>query len=404
MIRAWTRNLGRRSVCSWGSSAYAAWRFLLAGTSGKQCEAPNEKRASDHVDANAQGLVRCRSTAPGASRDGRFGIIHPPLMRTRHSCPMNMFRSLPPILLAALASACATATVPRPDPSVPAEPQPNGRGASDVTARPARTLAQVQGEWDIVEFDGYRPPRLNTDGLRNAYVDIGAGGMRFAIGCNYSGMPGSVGSDGVLITAVPDTGMTTQMGCGPEREARDTAFFNFFRSRPQVTLLSDGRLRIEGTSHSLLLERAGIRRLAYGPPLPEIMGTWRVVSFTRFVDGGYHGWGAMFAPGRLRIDPSAITYSRCPALRVSFRYTADFTLFRDSPDQMPSGLCSAAKPAPTEVELLLATLLGQSPHAERVPGGGFVLRSRDYAVLLASEADYRRRFGQEAVEWERRPG
>jgi hypothetical protein len=89
---------------------------------------------------------------------------------------------------------------------------------------------------------------------------------------------------------------------------------------------------------------------------------------------------------------------------VTFRYTADFTLLPRSADKIPDGLCSGAKPAPTEVELMLATLLAQSPHAERVPGGGFVLRSRDYVVLLASEADYQRQFGQEALEWERRPG
>jgi heat shock protein HslJ len=314
-----------------------------------------------------------------------------------------MFHSLPPILLACLASACATAAVPKPDPLVPAELPPNGQASTAVTARPATALSDLQGEWDIVEFDGYRPPRLNTDGLRHAYVDVGASGMRFTIGCNYSGMAGSVSSDGVLVPAVPDTGMTTQMGCGPEREARDFAFFNFFRSRPQVELLSEGRLRIKGTRHSLLLERADIRRLAHGPTLTEITGTWRVVSITRFVNGGYQGWGAMFAPGRLRIDPSAITYSRCPALRVSFRYTADFTLSRQSPD-ISSGLCNAAKPEPTEAEMMLATLLAQSPHAERVPGGRYVLRSRDYAVLLAGEADYQRQFGQEAVEWERRPG
>lgn len=273
-----------------------------------------------------------------------------------------------------------------------------------MAARSVTSLAHVQGEWDIVEYQGERPPRLNTDGMRHYYVDIGAGGMRFAIGCNYSGMPGSIGSGGVLIPAVPDTGMTTQMGCGPEREALDTDFFNFFRSRPKVELLSDGRLRIEGTGRSLLLERSDIRRLAYGPPLPEIVGTWRVLSVTRFVNGGYQGWGPMFAPGRLRIDPSAITYSRCPALRVSFRYGADFTLSRQGPGAIAEGPCNGAKPGPTEVELMLATLLGQSPHSERAPGGGYVLRSRDYAVLLASEADYRRRFGQEAVEWERRPG
>lgn len=317
---------------------------------------------------------------------------------------MHIFRSLPPLLLAALASACATATVTQPNLPATVEQQPKAQAPTAVAARPVTTLADIQGEWDILEFDGYHPPRLNTDGLRHAYVDIGAGGMSFTIGCNYSGMAGSIGSTGVLIPAVPDNGITTEMGCGPVREARDEAFFNFFRSRPQVALLPDGRLRIQGTGRLLLLERADMRRLAYGPPLAEITGTWRVVSFTRFLNGGYQGWGPMFAPGRLRIDGISISYSRCPGSAVGFRYTADFTLFRQSPVEMPSGSCSRAEPRATEVEVMLASLLGQSPHAERVPGGGYVLRSRDYAVLLATEAEYQRQFGQEALAWERRPG
>lgn len=325
-------------------------------------------------------------------------------MRLCHSRKVRLFRSLPPILLAGLASACTTATPPQPHPPLTGEPQPQAQASTAGTAQPIRGLADVQGQWDIVEFDGYRPPRLNTDGLRHAYVDIGAAGMSFTVGCNYSGMAGSIGAGGVLIPADPDEGRSTDMGCGPDREARDTAFFNFFRSRPKLALLPGGRLRIQGSAHSLLLERPDVHRLAYGPPLAEITGTWRVVSFTRFVNGGYQGSGPMFAPGRLRIDPSATSYSRCPALRVSFRYTEDFTLFRQSPADLPSGLCSGVKPAPTEVELMLATLLGQSPHAERVPGGGYVLRSRDYLVLLASEAEYQRQFGAEAEEWERRPG
>ncbi|HEX8480983.1 MAG TPA: hypothetical protein VF650_03685 [Allosphingosinicella sp.] len=315
-----------------------------------------------------------------------------------------MFRSIPSILLAALASACATAPAAQPEPSIAAEPRPAAPGSGAAAASAVKALADVQGDWDIVEFDGHRPERLNPDGLRHAYVDVGAGGMRFAIGCNYSGMAGSIGPGGVLIAAVPDGGMTTQMGCGPEREARDSAFFGFFRSRPKVALLPDGRLRVEGTGRSLLLERSETRRLAYGPPLAEIAGTWRVLSFTRFVGSGYHGWGPMFAPGRLLIHGSVIRYSRCPGLAVRFRYTADFTLSRQSPAELPGGSCGGGKPGPTEVELMLASLLAQSPHAERVPGGGYLLRGRDHAVLLVTEADYRRRFGEEALAWERRPG
>lgn len=295
---------------------------------------------------------------------------------------MPLFRPVLVVLLAVPALACA----------------------KDTTARPVGSLAEIAGEWDVVEFDGYRPPRLDPDGQRHAYVDIGARGLSFTILCNYSGMAGSLGADGVLVADIPDGGMQTQMGCGPEREARDTAFFGFFRSRPQVTRLPDGRLRMENPAHSLLLERADIRRLEGGPPLAEVVGTWRVISFTRFLNGGYQGWGAMFAPGRVRIDPSAIGYSRCPEAMVRFRYTADFTLAREAPAGMPDRSCSGATPAATHVEPMLAALLGQSPHAERVPGGRYILRSRDYAVVLASEADYRREFGEQAAEWERRPG
>jgi hypothetical protein len=324
-------------------------------------------------------------------------------MRRRHCRDVRVFRSIPPILPAALVWACGTATLAHPDSAALADPQPKARLSTGETSRTVTALADVQGEWDIVEFDGHRPPRLDADGQRHAYVDIGAAGLRFTIGCNYSGMAGSV-ADGALMPAIPDQGMTTEMGCGVEREARDDSFFNFFRSRPQLALLPDGRLRIAGAGRSLLLERADIRRLAYGPPLAEITGTWRVVSFTRFLNGGYQGWGPMFAPGRLRIDPSAITYSRCPELAVRFRYKPDFTLFRESPAKLPNGLCDGTRPAATEVERMLASFLGQSPHAERVPGGGYVLRNRDYAVLLASEADYERQFGAEAGDWERRPG
>ena len=317
---------------------------------------------------------------------------------------MRSSRKIPIVLLAALVGACASGAIPPPAPLADERPQPSIVTAPAAAGRAVTSLAEIAGEWDIVEFDGHRPARLDADGQRHSYVDVGPAGLRFTIGCNYSGMSGSIGAGGVLVPANPDNGMQTEMGCGPEREARDEAFFKFFRSRPQLEWLPDGRLRVDGPHHSLLLETAETRRRAFAPPLAEIIGTWRVVSFTRFLNGGYQGWGAMFAPGRVRIDAATIGYSRCPEAKVSFRYSADFTLSRQSPDEMPSGACAGADPPATEVEPMVARLLGQSPHAERVPGGRYVLRSRDYAMLLASEEDYRRQFGEEALKWERRPG
>lgn len=317
---------------------------------------------------------------------------------------MRTSGSLLSIPLIALGAACASEPVlqrahvsdPRPEPQVQARATP--------AARSVASLADIAGEWDIVSFDGYSPPRLDGDGQRHAYVDIGQQGLRFSISCNHSGMVGRI-EGGVLHPPAMDDAIQTAMGCGREREAREAAFFGFFRARPQVTLLPDERLRIATPDHHLLLERSAVRRLAMGPPLSRITGSWRVVSFMRFENGGHRGWGAMFAPGRVRIDGGVLSYSRCPAASVRFIYTQDFVLRRqDGGEPADSVECRGVSPAPTEVEPMLAALLRQSPEAERIDEKRFVLRSRDYAVLLTSEADFQREFGQWAAEWERRPG
>jgi heat shock protein HslJ len=270
--------------------------------------------------------------------------------------------------------------------------------------RTVASLTEIGGEWDIVSFDGHSPPRLDSEGKRHFYGDIGPQGLRFAIGCNHSGMPGRI-EGGVLHAEPTDDGVQTAMGCGSERETRDAAFFAFFRSRPQVTLLPGGRLRMASPGHELLLERSSVRRLAMGPALSEITGSWRVVSFMRLEGGGYHGWGAMYAPGRLRIGEGTLSYNRCPAASVRFTYTSDFVLRREDGGEPRTAVqCPEVAPVPTEVETMLGALLGQSPEAERINDARFILRSRDYAVVLTGEADYQREFGHSADEWERNPG
>jgi hypothetical protein len=317
---------------------------------------------------------------------------------------MTAFRPAATLIAAALISACAAGAVSEPTPPAPTQRRPLAEAPPAPPVRAVASLSEIAGEWDIVRFDGFEPPRLNAGGLRHHYVDITPDVLRFAVGCNYSGMPGSIGANGVLLQGAQDDRIQTAMGCGAEREARDTEFFGFFRARPRVALLADGRLRMEGAGHSLLLERAETRRLAFGPSAAEIAGTWRVAAFLHFRNGGHQGWGPMYAPGRVRIDAATIAYSRCPGSTVRFRYTADFTLRRDEAGDRPAGPCAGARPAATEVEPMLAALLAGSPHAERVPGGRYILRNRDYGVLLTSEEDYQREFGHSAAEWERRPG
>lgn len=331
-----------------------------------------------------------------------FERVHRLLIREWYPGCVGIHRLALFALPVIIVPSCALRTVPQSAPHPTAEPTVSAPRAA--SAGPVTSLEEIAGEWDIIEFEGHRPPRLNTDGQRHAYVDINSGGLRFTIGCNYSGMAAAISGDAVLVPPIPDDSMQTAMGCGQEREARDDTFFRFFRSRPQVMLLPDGRLRMEGSGRSLLLERADMRRLAYGPPLAEITGTWRVVAFMQFQNGGHQGWGPMYAPGRVTIGQSTVNYSRCPEVVVQFHYTADFALFRQSLPNTSRPECRGVSPAPTEVEPKLAALLRQSPHAERVPGGRYILRSRNYAVVLASDADYQRQFGEQAAEWERLPG
>ena len=262
--------------------------------------------------------------------------------------------------------------------------------AMEGETRVVASLAEIAGEWDIVAFDGYSPARLDHDGQRHAYVDTDARGLRFSISCNHSSMAGQI-DNGVLRSIPDDLGIQTAMGCGPEREQRDETFFRFFREQPKVALAPAGRLHMTTAEHELVLERPAVRRLAMGPPLEEITGQWRVIGFNRFETG--EGSGATYMPGRLRITPERLSYSRCPGATVSVTYTSDYRFQRVGGSASTAPItCAGSDPPPTKVEPLLAKLLSQSPEVERVSDGRFVLRSREFSALLTSEADYRRQF------------
>ncbi|HEX8569458.1 MAG TPA: hypothetical protein VF699_05980, partial [Caulobacteraceae bacterium] len=163
------------------------------------------------------------------------------------------------LVLITLAAGCAAQPLPAPTPAVVqrAGPQvltpPPASPAAAV--RRVASLVEITGEWDIVSFDGHSPPRLDSDGQRHAYVNILPHALHFSISCNHSGMQGRI-DGGVLHPAPRGESAQTAMGCGREREARDEAFFRFFRSRPQVAVLPGGRLRLSSPGHELVLERS----------------------------------------------------------------------------------------------------------------------------------------------------
>ncbi len=122
------------------------------------------------------------------------------------------------------------------------------------------TLQAIAGQWDIVSFEGHRPARLDSDGQRHAFVDIRGSDLSFAIECNYSGM--SARLDGDRLVATSNDNMQTEMGCGPEREGRDAAFFALLRggptvSQPSANALLTGAISAENIPPSRLYIAAG---------------------------------------------------------------------------------------------------------------------------------------------------
>lgn len=174
-------------------------------------------------------------------------------------------------------------------------------------------LTAIEGQWDIVSFDGYRPARLDSDGQRHAFVDIRGGNFSFAIECNYSGMRGRV--DGNRIVATSNDNLQTEMGCGRDREARDRTFFALLRGGPIVSRPSKDELVLERNGVRLELQRPELRRRDLLPTnLDALEGEWiadilyhrsepgRTDNLIAELEGGTAR--VSFAPGRvtLRFD------------------------------------------------------------------------------------------------------
>ena len=217
----------------------------------------------------------------------------------------------------------------------------------EITGEPVASSREIEGEWDIVSFDGYEPQqRLHGDN-RAAIADFGANGVALHIECNWSGASGRV----VNGRFRPSPGDRTQtlMGCGPEREARDAALFGFFDRAPTVEKLADGRVRLRAGDTILLLQRPADRRLGFLPTADDLVGEWRLLSLTRYLEGnGYAGIGLSEVPGRIVFTQRTVGYSRCRQYDLAYSYEADegrlVKLTRDSLPPRPVECSELAEP------------------------------------------------------------
>lgn len=270
--------------------------------------------------------------------------------------------------------------------------QPFGAGANSAVAAsagPVASSAEVEGQWDIVRFAGHQPRRLQGT-TRAAFADFRPEGVALRIECNYSGANGHV--EAGRFVSRPGDRMQTTMGCGPEREARDTALFGFFDRSPNVERLRDGRLRLAAGDTELLLERPQKRRLAYLPSVQELMGEWKLAEITRYhPQGGYSGIGLSDVPGHIAFDGISAKYSACPQYALNYRFSAEGQIEKIGGAALPAERvgCNALKgewpgrdmPVPWDV---LRVLHGD-PLVERIDADTLLVSSDGYGVLLVRQ-------------------
>lgn len=260
----------------------------------------------------------------------------------------------------------------------------------DLTPSPVNSSQEIVGDWDIVSFDGHEPARMNGT-TRTAFADFSLTGVRLRIECNYSGAAGEV-VNGRFVAGEND-GVQTAMGCGPEREDRETQLFAFFRNDdPRAERLSDDRLRLTGKGHELLLERPARRRLAYLPSAKDLLGEWRLLQITRYDgQGGWAGIGLSETPGRLVFDGITASYSRCPQYGLSYRYTVDGRIEKTAGAALPpeptgcGELVEAMHGTDMPVPWDVMRVLHSNPVAERVDDGGLLLSNDQFGLLLTQE-------------------
>lgn len=241
---------------------------------------------------------------------------------------------------------------------------------------PVTSLREIEGEWDIARFDGYVPTRLH-DGIRRAFVDVRGDGLNYVIECNYSGNRARIDAGGTLHKVGTEPQIQTLMGCGPERQARDAAFFSLFATRPKVVRVAEGRLRLSDGRRELILERPALRRLANVPPLVEITGRWVPQSATRLSPaGGYTGWGFQ-NPGVLTIGTDRMRWSGCGGRSYTFVYSGQGQL---AVTQAPPGRCGSDEPGSAMLAVLMA-----GPLVERTASGGIALTWGNEVISLTRE-------------------
>lgn len=247
---------------------------------------------------------------------------------------------------------------------------------------PVPSPAEIAGRWDVVSFEGYQPASRH-----GAFANFWPHGVSLRIECNRSSIPGLV-RDGRFLTQ-PGPRMSTEMGCGAEREQRDSRYFSFFERSPTIERLSNGRLRLVAGNSVLILERPEQRRLAYRPERDELEGRWRMESLTRYgPQDGESGIGLSDLPGLIVIQGNRLSYDRCPQFALTFTYSADGRLMKTGGAVLPAKLDCAQLRLPWQTTGLptpdeILPLLHGNPWVEELGNRRMLIANGQLGLVVA---------------------
>lgn len=190
------------------------------------------------------------------------------------------------------------------------------------SGKPVTSLAEVAGSWDIIRFGDYVPPRIDSGGVRRAYVNFGDEGVGSHIECNhYSGTNGEFDEEGTFLPVErPDEPMiSTMMLCPPEMDAREGRLAGFFRMTPSARWVDDGMVELTGVDgFTILLQRPNIYKLSHRVKPAELEGEWRPVARMSIDENGYSGSSVGEDAGFVRFAAGRMTYSKCPDFAASY--------------------------------------------------------------------------------------
>lgn len=246
------------------------------------------------------------------------------------------------------------------------------------------SLKEISGDWDVVNFDKFRPIRLDYDGNRFAYFNIKNGHISYRMACNHSGISVSMNPSARLVRDPNGLGSrTTAMGC--RNQDREKDFFTMMNDSPLVEVLTDDRLRLTTTKHELIVERSEVRRLANAPhSVDEIAGDWNVAMVQIGGRGGFGG--STYAPKKVSISGEDLTivYGDCAPYTGGINITSEALLLGVPIEPLfPEGQepCKNS----TEAEIIVLQIFNIEPEIEWTLTGDLRFKRGNNTVLLTKD-------------------